>query len=314
MKNHPVAFISHASEDKDRFVLKFAERLRAIGVDAWLDQWEMLPGDSLIDKIFEEGIKNGDCFIVILSANSVNKPWVREELNAAMVRRISKQLKIIPVVLDGVAVPECLKSTLYEPITDLNNFDKSFSRIKNSVFGVSEKPPLGELPHYLNSSSFSLPGLTKVDSVVLLEACNLALEKGNLDQTAQEMMNRVSGQGIDERELFESLDVLSRKGYLDGRKTLDGLIHFYSVQYRSLYRYSEYKYEEFTEMERRIEVGIANGIGNLKIAHDFNIPSLVVNSVFDHLRLQGLIQYSIMLSGDFLIEDISPELNRMLRK
>jgi hypothetical protein len=34
---HPKVFISHASEDKERFVLAFAERLRASGVDAWLD-------------------------------------------------------------------------------------------------------------------------------------------------------------------------------------------------------------------------------------------------------------------------------------
>lgn len=53
----PKVFVSHASEDKDRFVLRFAERLRQKGIDAWLDKWEMLPGDSLVDKIFVEGIK-----------------------------------------------------------------------------------------------------------------------------------------------------------------------------------------------------------------------------------------------------------------
>lgn len=39
---HPKVFISHASEDKVRFVLGFAEKLRAAGIDAWLDRWEML--------------------------------------------------------------------------------------------------------------------------------------------------------------------------------------------------------------------------------------------------------------------------------
>lgn len=43
---HPKAFISRASEDKSRFVVRFAERLRANGVDARLDCWEMLPGSS----------------------------------------------------------------------------------------------------------------------------------------------------------------------------------------------------------------------------------------------------------------------------
>lgn len=49
-KKAPKVFISHATPDKDRFVLEFATRLRSNGVDAWVDQWEMNPGDSLLDK------------------------------------------------------------------------------------------------------------------------------------------------------------------------------------------------------------------------------------------------------------------------
>ena len=41
----PKVFISHASADKARFVTGLAEKLRANGVDAWLDSWEMQPGD-----------------------------------------------------------------------------------------------------------------------------------------------------------------------------------------------------------------------------------------------------------------------------
>ena len=33
----PKVFVSHASEDKVRFVVGFAQRLRENGVDAWLD-------------------------------------------------------------------------------------------------------------------------------------------------------------------------------------------------------------------------------------------------------------------------------------
>ena len=56
MTTAPKIFLSHASEDKDRFVLGFARQLRENGVDVWLDQWGMRPGDSLADKIFEEGL------------------------------------------------------------------------------------------------------------------------------------------------------------------------------------------------------------------------------------------------------------------
>ena len=39
----PRAFMSHSSADKERFVLPFATRLRAAGIDVWVDRWEMLP-------------------------------------------------------------------------------------------------------------------------------------------------------------------------------------------------------------------------------------------------------------------------------
>jgi len=54
---HPNVFVSHASEDKDRFVTAFATKLRASGINAWLDKWEIQPGDSLVDKVFEKGIR-----------------------------------------------------------------------------------------------------------------------------------------------------------------------------------------------------------------------------------------------------------------
>ncbi len=73
----PKVFLSHASEDKQRFVLPFATSLRAKGVDVWLDKWEILPGDSLVDRLFEEGLKNAQAVLIVVSAVSVEKPWVR---------------------------------------------------------------------------------------------------------------------------------------------------------------------------------------------------------------------------------------------
>jgi hypothetical protein len=116
---HPKVFLSHASEDKERFVLRFAEALRANGIDVWVDRWEILPGDSLIEKIFEEGLKNASAVIVVLSQFSVSKLWVKEELDAAAVKRINSGSKLIPVVLDDCEVPQVLQATVWERVRDL---------------------------------------------------------------------------------------------------------------------------------------------------------------------------------------------------
>ncbi len=75
--NAPKAFLSHATEDKQRFAVPLATALRGKGVDVWLDQWEMKAGDSLVRKVFT-GIEDASVFIVVLSEISVTKPWVLE--------------------------------------------------------------------------------------------------------------------------------------------------------------------------------------------------------------------------------------------
>ena len=82
-REHPNVFVSHASEDKDRFVIEFATKLRESGIEAWLDQWEILLGDSLVDKIFEKGIRDAQIVVIVLSRNSIKKPWVKGELEAS---------------------------------------------------------------------------------------------------------------------------------------------------------------------------------------------------------------------------------------
>src|SRR5688572_11441747 len=162
---NPKVFISHASDDKERFVLPFAERLRAKGINAWVDKWEMLPGDSLVDKIFEEGIKNASAIIVVLSKASVKKKWVREELNAAFVKKVNGSSKLIPVVLDDCEIPEALQSSVWERILDFNSYDAEFERIVMSIYGDYDKPPLGEVPRYALTILDTVPGIDKVDSI-----------------------------------------------------------------------------------------------------------------------------------------------------
>lgn len=85
----PRLFVSHASEDKERFAVEFATRLRSeLGIDAWLDRWEIRGGDSLVARIFDEGLAGSDAVALVLSHASLTKPWVREELEVAVVRRI----------------------------------------------------------------------------------------------------------------------------------------------------------------------------------------------------------------------------------
>ena len=137
---HPKAFVCHAGEDRERFVRPFSERLRAKGVNAWTSFWEINPGDSLISKIFDEGLKGCQAFLVVLSNNSIDKAWVREELEAGLVRKIEERTKLIAIRLDGCTVPECLRHVRWQDIPNLESYDSEFEHVLNGILGVYDKP------------------------------------------------------------------------------------------------------------------------------------------------------------------------------
>lgn len=58
----PKVFISHAGEDK-AIVLELGAQLRSSGVDAWVSDWELLPGDSLVEGILQRGIEPSNFFV-----------------------------------------------------------------------------------------------------------------------------------------------------------------------------------------------------------------------------------------------------------
>lgn len=214
----PRVFISHASEDKERFVVPFAAALRQRGVDAWLDQWEMMPGDSLVDKIFEDGIAQASVVIIVLSETSVAKPWVRQELNVAVVKRIDEGTKLIPIVLDRCEVPTSLKSTVWQGVPDPSDFAACLDRVVDAIFGHSRKPPIGAPASYLSPGMPSIAGLSAADSLLLSVLYEQFLELGRRTGNPEAVLDAMSKEGVEPGMTAESLAILEHLGYADSLK------------------------------------------------------------------------------------------------
>lgn len=107
-----IAFISYSHEDAS-FVNQLAEDLVASGVGVWLDRWEIKVGDSISDRI-QSGLQESDYLLVVLSPNSVNSPWVCEELSVARVRQLeSRRVIVLPVLYQDCEIPALLRDKLY---------------------------------------------------------------------------------------------------------------------------------------------------------------------------------------------------------
>lgn len=105
-------FISHNRTDKP-LAREISKRLIGAGHEVWLDQWEMVPGDSLIEKI-SEGIVASSYLLVLLSKKSVESQWVKKELETALTRQLKqKGITVIPCLVEDCEIPVFLESIMY---------------------------------------------------------------------------------------------------------------------------------------------------------------------------------------------------------
>lgn len=89
-------FISHASPDKEHFVLPLAEALLTRGIRVWLDQWTIELGDSISTSI-SEGLRQSRFGVVVLSKAFFVRPWPKKELGALFAKESDGASHIIPL-------------------------------------------------------------------------------------------------------------------------------------------------------------------------------------------------------------------------
>jgi hypothetical protein len=93
-------FVSHASEDKERFVRPLVEALTAEQLSVWYDETELHPGDRLIQSI-ERGLSRSRFGIIVISPAFLARRWPRSELDALTNREMATgESVLLPVWLD----------------------------------------------------------------------------------------------------------------------------------------------------------------------------------------------------------------------
>jgi hypothetical protein len=109
-------FISHSSLDK-QFARWLAVDLANRGYRPWLDEWEILAGDSIPESI-SLGLTKCDFVVVVLSENSVESRWVGREWQAKYWDEVSAgRVQVIPLLLRPCAIPPLLKTKKYADFT-----------------------------------------------------------------------------------------------------------------------------------------------------------------------------------------------------
>ena len=98
MKKH--IFMSHSSKD-DGFVKALRKSLEIQKLDTWVDSRQLAGGDELEPEI-KKAIEQARAFIVVLSQNAFNSPWILKEVNYALKMK-KKQPDDYPFLRDTYA-------------------------------------------------------------------------------------------------------------------------------------------------------------------------------------------------------------------
>ena len=105
-------FLSHSSKDK-RFANWLAVDLANAGHTPWLDEWDILAGESIPAKI-AEGVDNCDYLVIILTENAVASNWVEREWQAKYWDEVNAgRIHVIPALFAECRIPTLLKTKKY---------------------------------------------------------------------------------------------------------------------------------------------------------------------------------------------------------
>ena len=125
-------FICHASEDKDDFVRKLAENLKAKGAEVWYDEFELKVGSKLRREI-DRGLVSSKFGIVVVSEHFFKKEWPQKELDGLFSLDTLAQSRILPI-WHKVTKDEVVKhSPIIADIVALNTGNQGIEEIAEQL-------------------------------------------------------------------------------------------------------------------------------------------------------------------------------------
>ena len=112
----PLVFVSHSTHDREFVEKEIIPLLEGQGIEAWYSKDNIVPADQW-ERTILKGLKTCDAFLLVMSPNSAQSPWVKREVDW-MFHKGSKT--IIPVLLQ-----ECEADDFHIGMVSLQHVDFS---------------------------------------------------------------------------------------------------------------------------------------------------------------------------------------------
>lgn len=137
-------FLSHSSADKPA-VEALAYRLRAQGIEPFLDKWHLVPGEPWQEAL-EKALDQSLTCAVFLGPEELG-PWQNEEMRSALDDRVRNgDFRVIPVLLPGALkpgreeIPRFLRRLTWVDFRDGLDDEGAFHRLLSGIRGQAPGP------------------------------------------------------------------------------------------------------------------------------------------------------------------------------
>lgn len=203
MQTNPKVFISYAweSDDLKDWVKNLAVELRNNGIDAKLDQWEIIPGDQM-PHFMEKSVRENDYVFIICtpkyklkSENRIGGVGYEGDIMTAEVLQNSNHRKFIPIVQSGekdTSIPSWLKGKYFIDLSNDSHFEKNFEDLITTVFNSREvAPKLGQIP-----SRFQKQVTNPIERQQLEKENKIKIKGIIVDEVTQPLNNGTRGSAL----------------------------------------------------------------------------------------------------------------------
>jgi len=119
-----------------------AINLHELGLRVFLDAWELGPGDVVVHRL-DAGLAGSRAGILVVSAASVQRPWVQQEYAALLTRSVELGQRLIPVVIADAVLPPMLASRLWVDLRGKTGsaYQGALESIARALRGERPGPP-----------------------------------------------------------------------------------------------------------------------------------------------------------------------------
>lgn len=119
-------FVSHATADKWIATI-LCEKIEEAGADTFRDDRDIAGGDDIPEEIRRQIVRSNE-LVVLLTPESVDRPWVLLEVGAAWGRRRNARIVAVLCHVEVDTIPDVITSKKAVPINDLDAYFKELKR------------------------------------------------------------------------------------------------------------------------------------------------------------------------------------------